>query len=350
MNTNASSSHRLADAAFTAIAEARASCANIIGTKSAGIIFTSGATESNNFALLGISAHLKAQNKTHIVSSATEHKAILDTLKHLQTLGHDVTLVNPNAEGVISLDNLRSALRPDTGLITIMHVNNETGTVQDIANIGEIANNHGALFHVDAAQSAGKLAINVDSMNIDMLSMTAHKVYGPKGSGALYVKPALLRTLSPLLFGGGQEMNLRPGTYANHQVVGLGKSLELAGSNMQTDLEHSKKLRAAMLKALGDVVKHVNGSPNGLPNILNVSIDGVGSGVLLASVRNKVALAAGSACTSGTVSASHVLTAMGLDKDRISTAVRISFGRYTTVDQAKQAGEIIRAQVHALLA
>lgn len=348
-NTNASSSHRLADSAFSAIAEARAACAKIIGAQASGIFFTSGATESNNFALLGLSAHLKAQGKTHIVSSTTEHKAILDTLKHLKTLGHEVTLVNPDSEGIISLEDLKSAIQPNTGLITIMHVNNETGTIQDIASIGALAKQYGALFHVDAAQSAGKLPIDVAAMNIDLLSMTAHKVYGPKGSGAMYVRTALHPALAPILHGGGQEKGLRPGTYANHQIVGLGKSLELAGSTMQADLAHSKELRATMLEALGDVVENINGSSNGLPNILNVSIGGVGSGILLASVKDKVALAAGSACTWGTTSASHVLSAMGLDRERISNAVRISFGRYTTIEQAKQAGEIIRAEVQALL-
>ena len=227
INANASSSHKLADAAFAAIEEARASCATLIGAEPSGIFFTSGATESDNFALLGVSAHLKGEGKTHIVSSTTEHKAILDTLKYLQTLGHDVTLVCPNAEGILALEDLKSALQPDTGLITVMHVNNETGIIQDIASIGALAKRHGAVFHVYAAQSAGKLPIDVDAMNIDLLSMTAHKVYGPKGSGAIYVRTALQQTLSPLLHAGGQEKSLRPGTYANHQIIGIGKTFEL---------------------------------------------------------------------------------------------------------------------------
>ncbi len=348
INTNASSSHRLADTALAAIEDARGSCANLIGAKPSEIVFTSGATESDNLALLGMSPFLKAEEKTHIVSSSSEHKAVLDTLKHLEKLGHKVTLIDPNAEGVISIGSLSAALQPDTGLVSIMHANNETGVVQDIESLGALAKHHGAVFHVDAAQSAGKLPINVETMNIDLLSMCAHKVYGPKGCGALFVRSHLQKNLSPMLFGGGQEKRIRPGTYANHQIIGLGKTFDLAIAQMEADLAYSSKLRSLLIDTLGNTVTNINGSPHGLPNILNVSIDGVDATTLLTTLQDRVALATGSACNSGTVSPSHVLRAMGIDGERLGNAIRISFGRYTSLEDAEMAGQIIRKEAERI--
>ena len=344
INTNASSSHRLADTALAAIQDARESCAKLIVAEPSEIFFTSGATESDNLALLGMSAFLKAEEKTHIVSSSSEHKAVLDTLKHLEKLGHEVTLIDPNAEGVISIESLSAAMQSDTGLVSIMHVNNETGVIQDIESFGALAKQHDTVFHVDAAQSAGKLPINVETMNVDLLSMCAHKVYGPKGCGALFVRSHLQKHLSPLLFGGGQEKRIRPGTYANHQIVGLGKTFDLAIAQMEADLAHSSKLRSVLIGTLGNAITNINGNAHGLPNILNVSINGVDATTLLTTLQDKVALATGSACNSGTVSPSHVLRAMGLDSERLGNAVRISFGRYTSLEEAEMAGQIIRKE------
>ena len=348
-SANASSAHSLGYSANLSIQETRNLVGKLINGDPSNIIFTSGATESNNFALIGLSDYLKDNQKSHIVSSSTEHKAILDSLKHLSTLGHTVTLVDPDKQGNTSIRDIEKAITPETGLISIMHVNNETGVIQDIASIGKIAKDKKITFHVDAAQSAGKIPIDVSGMNIDLLSLSAHKFYGPKGIGALYIQHSLRQNLSPLLHGGGQEESLRPGTYANHQIIGLGKSIKLALDNMQTDIVHAQKIREVFLQELNEIILSINGNEEqALPNILNISIDGVDATTLTTSLQDKVALATGSACNSGTVLASHVLTAMGLIDDSLNNAIRISFGRYTTIKQAIQASEIIKADVERI--
>lgn len=343
---NASSAHGLAYSAAQAIEQARGFVGTLVNGESSNVLFTSGATESNNLALIGLSDYLIKNNKTHIISSSTEHKAVLDTLKHLTKFGHSVTLLDPDEHGIIATANIEKAVTAETGLISIMHVNNETGVIQNIEAIGKIAKQAGAVFHVDAAQSAGKLPIDVQAMNISLLSMTAHKFYGPKGSGALYIDSTLQQNLTPLLHGGGQEKNIRPGTYSNHQIIGLGKTIELALDQMQADNAHSQSIREIFLIELKDIIARVNGSKtHNLPSILNISIAGVDATTLLTSLQDKVALATGSACNSGAISASPVLVAMGLTGEALSNAIRISFGRYTTGDQAKQACEIIKAEV-----
>lgn len=346
---NASSAHGLAYSADAAMQESRSLVADLINADAEDIIFTSGATESNNLALIGLSEYLKSNGKTHIVSSATEHKAILDTLKYIETQGHSVTLVSPNKDGLLAIDDVQQAIQPDTGLVSVMHVNNETGVIQDIGKIGALAHKHGAAFHVDAAQSAGKLPIDVDAMQIDLLSICAHKFYGPKGSGALYISRSLRSDITPQLHGGGQEGKLRPGTYANHQIVGLGKTIELAIDRMADDQAHVKQIREIMLSELEPIIASVNGDQTGgWPGILNISVDGVEATTLLTTLQNKVALATGSACNSGTVSPSHVLTAMGIKGDQLDNALRISFGRYTTAREAREACQIIRSEVERI--
>ena len=343
---NASSAHGLAYSVDESIQQARTLVGKLVNGEPESIIFTSGATESNNLALLGLSDSLKQKSKTHIISSSTEHKAILDTLKHLSLLSHSVTLVNPDINGNISIIDIKKAITEETGLISIMHVNNETGVIQDIAAIGKIAKEAGAIFHVDAAQSAGKLPIDVKAMNIDLLSLCAHKFYGPKGIGALYIENRLQQNLSPIFHGGGQEKSLRPGTYPNHQIIGFGKTIELALENMKVDSVNAQEIRKTVLIELKDVIARINGSEKeGLPNILNISFDGVDATTLLTSLQNKVALATGSACNSGTVSASHVLMAMGLTDESLDNAIRISFGRYTTIEQAKKACQLIKTDI-----
>lgn len=346
---NASSAHSMAYVVDDAIQEARDLAARLLGAEASNIIFTSGATESNNLALIGISKHLMRSGKAHIVSSSTEHKAVLDTLKHLEGLGHSITLLDPDKRGLISADDIRQAITPITGLISIMHVNNETGVIQDLPPIGQLAKEVGAVFHVDAAQSAGKIPIDIKTMNIDLLSVSAHKFYGPKGVGALYVRKPLRSELSPSFHGGGQEKGVRPGTYANHQIIGFGAAIAVALEKMKPDLVHARNIREIFVEELKDVILQINGSEEfSLPNILNVSIDGIDATTLLTSLQNKIALATGSACNSGAMSASHVLTAMGLDGDELNNSIRISFGRYTTSEQVRSACEIIKTDIERI--
>lgn len=346
---NASSAHGLAYTVEESIHSTRSLVGKLVNGEPSNVIFTSGATESNNLALIGLSDYLKKHGKAHIISSSTEHKAILDTLKHLTACGHSVTLIEPDECGVISITDIENAVTPKTGLISVMHVNNETGVIQDLESIGKVAQRIGAAFHVDAAQSAGKLPIDVQAMNIDLLSLCAHKFYGPKGSGALYINDMLRQNLSSLFHGGGQEKSVRPGTYANHQIIGLGKTIELALDKMDDDMSHSKRIRELLLRELKDVITQINGSETqGLPSILNISIDGVDANTLMTGLQNKLALATGSACNSGAVSASHVLVAMGLIGEPLDNAIRISFGRYTTLEQAKQACDLIKADIERI--
>ena len=343
---NASSAHGLAHNADNAIEQTRLITGQLINCEQNEIIFTSGATESNNLAILGLSDHLKSIGKPHIISSSTEHKAVLDTLKFLEVNGHKVTLLDPDTNGIISTTKLQKTIQSDTGLLSIMHVNNETGVIQDIARIGEIARKHNILLHVDAAQSAGKLPIDVDSMNIDLLSICAHKFYGPKGSGALYVKKDLRSKISPLFHGGGQEGKARPGTYANHQIVGLGKTIEIALDKMESDISHAHSIRKLLITELREVISQINGAKaETLPSILNVSFKGIDATTLLTTLQGKIALATGSACNSGTVAPSHVLMAMGLSGEVLDNSIRISFGRYTTEQEALKACELINAEI-----
>ncbi|MDC9729191.1 MAG: aminotransferase class V-fold PLP-dependent enzyme, partial [Methyloprofundus sp.] len=341
--------HVLGEQADTTIDQARNSIAQQLHCKAKEIVFTSGATESNNLAIKGIAYSRSTQGK-HIISCLTEHKAVLDTCKQLEKEGYALTYLKPNISGLIDLNELQNAITEETILVSIMQVNNETGIIQDIPAIAKITQKSKALLHVDAAQSAGKIPINLSNLPIDLLSLSAHKFYGPKGIGCLFIRNRAKIHLQPLIQGGGQEFGLRPGTLATHQITGMAKAFELAHQQMAKEQQQAKTLQQqflTQLHSLGGVT--INGDiKHGLPNILNLSFDKVGSDTLLIALRDKVAAASSSACNSGAIEASYVLRAMGIEGERLYSAIRFSFGRYTTEQDINQAAVIVSKEVRRL--
>lgn len=346
-----SSTHAFGRDAAQAVAMARAQIATVIGATPREIVWTSGATESNNLALRGV-MHANARRGRHLITAKTEHKAVLDVCRQLEREGCTVTWLDPDPQGLIPPERLAAALRPDTVLVTLMHVNNETGVAQDLAVLGDIVHSRGAWLHVDAAQSAGKLPIDLRSLPVDLLSLSAHKLYGPKGIGALYVRqhPQRVR-LEPLLYGGGQEWGLRAGTLPTHQIVAMGEAFRIAGERMASEQSQLRNLRDRLwhtLAALGGV--KLNGHPEqNLATILNVSFEGITAEALLAAIP-EIAVSTGSACTSAGNEPSHVLRAMGYDAYRARGAVRFSLGRFTTAEEIDYSGEAICAAVVRLRA
>jgi len=337
----ASRSHMLGWQAEAAVEKARKQVAELLNADTREIIWTSGATEANNLAIKG--AAEANPDKKHIVSSATEHKAVLDCLEYLRTTrGFEITLLKPEIDGRINPDAVLAALRPDTLLVSIMHVNNETGAINDIEAIGKIIVGSDTLFHVDAAQSAGKLPLDPTQMNIDLLSVCAHKIYGPKGIGALFILRSPNVNVAPQIHGGGHERGYRSGTLATHQIAGMGKAFELAKELRESEQDRIAGLRAQFnhhIRARSDVV--VNGTLDScIPGILNVGFPGI-DGQLLLSALPRLAISSGSACTSATMAPSHVLTAMGLDEKTALSALRFSFGRYTTSDDVDLAAQML---------
>ena len=344
----ASLQHGFGERAHALIEEARSDIAQILKCKAGDLVFTSGATEANNLAIKGIA--LAYQNKgTHIITSATEHKAVLDTCKYLEGLGFTVTYLRPDHQGIISVDSVLAALTDQTVLVSLMHVNNETGVIQAIDAIAHALKDKDLFFHVDAAQSAGKLSIDLTQTPIDLLSISAHKLYGPKGIGCLYLRNRKQTRLAPLMQGGGQEYGLRPGTLPTHQIVGMATAFKMAHDLMSRDYQHCQHLAQLLTTQLRqlDGVQFNGDQVNKLPNILNVSFADVGADSLLIALRDQLAIASGSACNTGTIEASHVLRGMGIEGDRLYGAVRISLGRYTTVADIQQAGrQICTAVTH----
>ena len=342
----ASLQHGFGEIADALVENSRAEIASFLSCKAKDLVFTSGATESNNLAIKGIA--LRYQSKgNHIITSASEHKAVLDTCKYLESIGFKITYLRPDYEDRISLDRIFDALTEETILVSLMQVNNETGFIQDIDQIAQALKDKDLFFHVDAAQSAGKLKIDLTETPIDLLSLSAHKFYGPKGIGCLYVRNRKQTNLMPLMHGGGQEYGLRPGTLATHQIVGMATAFKIAHDLMLTDYQHGTRLA----KMLTDQLQKLEGVQfngdqlNKLPHIINVSFDQVGADSLLIALRDELAIASGSACNTGAIDASHVLRAMGIEGDRLYGAVRISFGRYTTESDIQQAGQCICAAV-----
>jgi cysteine desulfurase len=341
---NPSSTHAAGRAAARRVADARAAVAQRVGTAAASVIFTSGATEANNLALQGV-MRAAADRGRHLVTAVTEHKAVLDTAAALEGRGFAVSYVGCGSDGLIALDELAAALTGQTALVSIMHVNNETGVVQDIAAIGALCRQRGALFHVDAAQSIGKLPFSIDDLPVDLVSLTAHKLYGPKGIGALVVKPEV--ALAPLTFGGEQERGLRPGTLPTAQIVGMGKAYELADPGLE-----GPQL-AALQRRLWDRLSEIegvrlNGHPaRRAPHVLNVSFSGV-SGESLRFAVAEIAVSAGSACNAETQESSHVLSAMGLSDALAESALRLSVGRYTTPEEVDYVARRLAAEVEHL--
>ncbi len=346
----ASLSHEYGRKARALVEAARAQVAAAIGATPAAIVWTSGATESNNLAVFGV-AHFNADRGRHIVTSKSEHKAVLDPMKQLERAGFSVTYLRPQANGIVTPEQVAEALRPDTQLVSLMHVNNETGVIQDVAAVGQLCRERGVTFHVDAAQSVGKVPLDVEAMHIDLLSVTAHKAYGPKGIGALYVRRQPPLGLRPLVFGGGQEGGLRSGTLPTHQIVGMGAAFELAASEREADVPRLRALRERLwagIAALGGV--ELNGDPEQrVANILNVSFHGV-EGESLQFALRELAVSAGSACSSGSDEGSYVLRALGRDDHLAQSSLRFSLGRFTTDTQIDATIAIVHREVGRLRA
>ena len=342
----ASRSHIYGWRAEEAVENARVQVAAVLHADAREIIWTSGATESDNLAIKG--AAYRAPRR-HIITSAVEHKAVLDTCKFLETEGFEVTYLKPDAHGRIEAEMVADAIREDTLLASIMHVNNELGTINDIGAIGEVCKGKNVLFHVDAAQSFGKLEINVKAMQVDMVSISAHKLYGPKGMGALYVRREPPVKLHPLIHGGGHEMGMRSGTLATHQIVGLGEAAAIMQAHMHEEQVRLSSLRQRMLAHLQQIPDtHINSHPDhNLPSILNVGFADVDGETLLLAL-DDLAVSSGSACTSASVEPSFVLRAIGVPDDIAHASIRISFGRFTTADDVDHAGERIAAVVGRL--
>jgi cysteine desulfurase len=346
----ASVNHLYGWEAEAAIQQARARLATAINASPEEIVFTSGATEANNLAIKGV-AEASFQRGRHIVTLTTEHKAVLDPCAYLQSLGFEVTLVPVQSDGLVDWPRFEQALRPDTILVSVMAANNEIGVLQPIAQIGTICHERGIWFHTDAAQAIGKIPLDVEAMHIDLMSLTAHKIYGPKGIGALYVRRRHPRVqLAPQLHGGGHERGLRSGTLPTHQIVGLAKAVELAIAEMAVETQRLTNLRDRLwqhLQTLGGIT--FNGHPNQrLAGNLNISVEGVDGQALLLGLQPFLAVSSGSACTSDRVAPSHVLTALGLPSDLAYASVRFGLGRFTTEAEVEQAAAWIKQTIQAL--
>jgi cysteine desulfurase len=343
-----SAGHEYGRRARGLVEKARAQVAAAIGASPQCIVWTSGATESDNLAIFGI-ARFNADRGRHLISAKTEHKAVLDPLKQLEREGFEVTWLKPGSDGIVRPEQVLAALRPDTQLVSLMHVNNEIGVVQDIAAVGAICRERGVAFHVDAAQSFGKVPLHVDTMNVDLVSLTAHKIYGPKGIGALYVRRKPPLGLKPLIYGGGQEQGMRSGTLATHQIVGMGLAFELAAREREEDMARIGALRDQLwegIRAIGDV--ELNGhAQERVAVLLNVSFQGV-EGESLQFALRELAVSAGSACSSASEEASYVLRALGHSDQLAQSSLRFSLGRFTTADQIDTAIAAVKREVTRL--
>jgi cysteine desulfurase len=326
----ASRSHSYGWQAEAAVEEARAQVAELVGADPREIVWTSGATEADNLALKGC-AQAHRDRGRHLVTSRIEHKAILDTCQYLETEGFEVTYLDPDADGLIQPRAVAAALRDDTILVSVMHVNNELGTLNDIVAIGETCRARGVLYHVDAAQSAGKLPIDLSRLPVDLMSFSAHKIYGPKGVGALYVRRKPRVQLRAQIHGGGHERGMRSGTLATHQVAGMGEAFRIAGAEMAADGARIGALRDRFWNAVGGFAQvYLNGCPNRrVPGILNLSFGAVDGETLLLALKD-LAVSTGSACTSASLEPSHVLRALGIRDELAYSALRFSIGRFTT--------------------
>ncbi|MDB6090523.1 MAG: IscS subfamily cysteine desulfurase [Gammaproteobacteria bacterium] len=346
----ASATHVFGRRAAARVETARLQVATLIGAEPDEVTFTSGATESNNLVLLGL-ARSNADRGRHLITTRIEHKAVLDPCKRLEKEGFVVTYLTPDRVGRIDPDAVRAALRPDTVLVSIMYVNNEIGVMQDIGAIGALCRARGVAFHTDAAQGAGKVPLNLRTLPVDFLSFTAHKIYGPKGVGALYVRRGSRPLLQPVAFGGGQERGMRPGTLPTHQIVGFGLACEIAGERLDADQARLMGLRDRLwngLAALGGTHLNGEGAPR-VPGILNVSFEGV-EGESLVTGLPGLAVATGSACNSASGEPSYVLRALGRDTQLAQSSLRFSVGRFTTESDVDFALEAVRDAVARLRA
>jgi len=344
----ASRSHIYGWKAEEAVENARRQVADLIKADPREIVWTSGATESDNLAIKGV-AHFYGKKGKHIVTSKIEHKAVLDTCRHLEREGFEVTYLDPSPKGLISPEAVAAALREDTILVSIMHANNEIGAVNDIAAIGEVTRNAGVLFHVDAAQSAGKIDIDMERMKVDLLSMSGHKMYGPKGIGALYVRRKPRVRLEAQMHGGGHERGMRSGTLPTHQIVGMGEAAQVACEGMAQEAIKLQVLRQRFWDGIKDIEEvYINGDDvHRLPGALNVSIAFVEGESLIMSLKD-LAVSSGSACTSASLEPSYVLRALGLNDELAHSSLRFSFGRFTTEADVDAAVVQLRGAVEKL--
>jgi cysteine desulfurase len=341
----ASRSHKFGWQAEEAVDIARNQIADLINADPREIVFTSGATESNNLAIKGVANFYHKKGK-HIITSKTEHKAVLDTCRELERQGFEVTYLDPEANGLIDLTKLSEAMRDDTILVSIMHVNNEIGVVQDITEIGELCRSRKIVFHVDAAQSAGKLPIDMNEMKVDLMSFSAHKIYGPKGIGALYVSRKPRIRLEAQTHGGGHERGMRSGTLATHQIVGMGEAFRIAKEEMAQDLEHVVTMRDRLWNGLNTMEQvFINGDENQrYAGNLNVSFNFVEGESLIMALKD-LAVSSGSACTSASLEPSYVLRALGLNDEMAHSSIRFSFGRFTTAEEIDYAIALIQKSI-----
>ncbi|MFM4723755.1 IscS subfamily cysteine desulfurase [Aeromonas veronii] len=344
----ASRSHRFGWQAEEAVDLARNQVADLIGADPREIVFTSGATESNNLAIKGV-AHFYASKGKHIITSKTEHKAVLDTCRQLEREGFEVTYLEPMPNGLFTIEMIENAMRDDTILVSIMHVNNEIGVVQNIAAIGELCRSRKILLHVDAVQSVGKIPVDVEALKVDLLSVSAHKVYGPKGIGALFVRRKPRVRLEAQMHGGGHERGMRSGTLPTHQIVGMGEAFRIAKEEMVSEGERILTLRQRLWNGIKDIeAVYINGDlEQRVPGNLNVSFAYVEGESLIMALKD-LAVSSGSACTSASLEPSYVLRALGLNDELAHSSIRFSMGRFTTEEEIDYAVKLIRDSIGRL--
>jgi cysteine desulfurase len=344
----ASRSHAFGWEAEKAVEDAREQVAALVNADPKEIIWTSGATESNNLAIKGAAHFYKGKGK-HLVTVMTEHKAVLDTMRHLESEGFEVTYLRPEPNGLLDVEKFQAALRPDTSLVSVMLVNNEIGVIQDVAALGEICRSRGIIFHVDAAQAAGKVEIDLARLRVDLMSFSAHKVYGPKGIGALYVRRKPRVRLEPQMHGGGHERGLRSGTLPTHQIVGMGEAFRIAREEMGAENERIRFLRDKLYKGLSAIEEvHVNGDmERRVPHNLNISFSFVEGESLIMAIRD-LAVSSGSACTSASLEPSYVLRALGRSDELAHSSIRFTVGRFTTEEEIDYAIELVKSKIGRL--
>ncbi|MBE8189716.1 MAG: IscS subfamily cysteine desulfurase [Candidatus Thioglobus sp.] len=344
----ASNSHYYGWQADAAVKKARQQVADLVGADSREIVWTSGATEADNLAIKGI-AHFYKNKGKHIITLKTEHKAVLDTCRQLEREGFEISYLDPLPSGLLDLEVLKKAIRKDTILVSIMHANNEIGVIQDIQAIGDICRQNKVFFHVDAAQSAGKIAIDLSTLPVDLMSFSAHKIYGPKGIGALFVRRKPRVRIEAQIHGGGHERGMRSGTLATHQIVGMGEAFALAQAEMKDENARFLALRERLLAGFADMEEvQVNGDlQQRIAGNLNISFNYVEGESLMMAINN-IAVSSGSACTSASLEPSYVLRALGLNDELAHSSIRFSIGRFTTQADIDKAIRLVREKVHKL--
>ncbi|MGA1443546.1 MAG: IscS subfamily cysteine desulfurase [Methylophilaceae bacterium] len=345
----ASRSHPYGWTAEKAVEEARRHVADLVNADPKEIVWTSGATESNNLAIKGIAEFYSKDKGKHIITIATEHKAVIDAFRELERIGYEATYLTPEPNGLINIEKFKAAIRPDTVLASVMFVNNEIGVIQDIHSLGNICREHNVIFHVDAAQATGKVDIDLTKLPVDVMSFSAHKTYGPKGIGALYVRRKPRIRLQAQMHGGGHERGMRSGTLATHQIVGMGEAFKIAKEEMHDENKRIKKLHDQLLKGLTEIEEvYVNGDLNHrVPHNLNISFNYVEGESLIMAIKD-IAVSSGSACTSASLEPSYVLRALGRSDELAHSSIRFSIGRYTTEEDINHAIDLLKQKIGKL--